>query len=228
MATPNTFVRFIYVESLVPSFYWEVMSILDVKKQFFGCSRRMDPLSTSILLFCVCIFLLRNWKNWCWEILISDNCCFLLFSSCCFDGDCGCEVLYFIFVCVPVLSFDLMVGDYLFLLFFCMWLTSLAWSFSSSPFIDKYYINLIFVLIYFYGASSFLHILLLKIFLGTVILTVMWSLRTYRQSIQALLTLNIYMGSQLFFFLIGLILYVTLSSSPITIFILYSILFIIC
>ena len=44
---------------------------------FFVCSRMMDPVYVSSLL--AYVLLLGNWVHWCWEILGTNDCCFLLF-----------------------------------------------------------------------------------------------------------------------------------------------------
>lgn len=86
--------RFICLEYLFPSFYFEVMSILDVKV-CFRCSKRMSPLFTSILLICVIgklrPLILRNIS----EPVVGDSAATV------------CFLFYYLLVCgylVPVFS----------------------------------------------------------------------------------------------------------------------------
>lgn len=41
---------------------------------------KLKPVFTSILI--VCVFLLGNWDDCCWEISGTNDCCFLLFCCC--------------------------------------------------------------------------------------------------------------------------------------------------
>ena len=58
---------------------------------FLVCSRMMDPVFS--FLFFAYVFLLGNWVYWCWQILITSNCYFLLFW-CCWCSVCVCAVCF--------------------------------------------------------------------------------------------------------------------------------------
>lgn len=123
-------------EYLLPFFYPEGMSILDVEVCFLDVVEGWILVFPSILL--VRVFLLGNWVHWCWEIQMSGVCWFLLFCCCGSGGVC---------VCFPF--FDLMIWNYsLWVIFGGVWLTSLGWSFPTGTFcragfVDRYYLHLI-------------------------------------------------------------------------------------
>ena len=85
---------------LLPSFYLEVMSIVDVKVCFFGYSRKTNSVCTSILL--ACFFLLGNWDT---DVERSPWVVFIVSYD-------------IVVVCVHFPSFDLLVCADLFLVGF--------------------------------------------------------------------------------------------------------------
>ena len=65
--------RSICLEYLFPSFYPDACSLDEAEDWIM--------FSSSILL--TCVFLLRNWDHWWWEISVRNVCWFLLFCCCC-------------------------------------------------------------------------------------------------------------------------------------------------